>query len=105
MPSGPAALPSPSLGIFIRSLVGMDREAVYQAFDEFVSETNEIPEQLEFIDIIVSELTVNGVVEAKRLFESPYLDISPQGLETLFPSAQVNRIFQILEKFKKRAAV
>jgi type I restriction enzyme R subunit len=95
---------SPNLGVFIRSLVGMDREAVYQAFNEFVSGTNATPDQLEFIDVIVSELTANGVVEAKRLYESPYLDISPQGPEALFPSAQVDRMFQILEEFKKRAA-
>ena len=52
----------------------------------------------------MSELTVNGVVEAKRLYESPYLDISPQGPEALFPSAQVDRIFQISDEFKKRTA-
>ena len=95
---------SPNLGVFIRSLVGMDREAVYQAFNEFVSGTNATPDQLEFIDVIVSELTANGVVEASRLYESPYLDISPQGPEALFPSAKVDRMFQILEEFKRRAA-
>jgi len=94
----------PSLGVFIRSLVGMDRESVNQAFNEFVRGTNATPDQLEFIDVIVSELTANGVVEAKRLYESPYLDISPQGPEALFPSAQVDRMFEILEEFKKHAA-
>lgn len=43
-------------------------------------------------------------IEAKRLYESPYLDINPQGPEALFPSAQVDRMFQILEEFKKRTA-
>jgi type I restriction enzyme R subunit len=95
---------SPSLGIFIRSLVGMDRDAVYQAFNEFVSGTKATPDQLEFIDLIVAELIANGVVEARRLYESPYLDISPQGPEALFPSAKVDRMFEILEDFKRRAA-
>jgi type I restriction enzyme R subunit len=95
---------SASLGIFIRSLVGMDRDAVYQAFNEFVSGTKATPDQLEFIDLIVAELTANGVVEARRLYESPYLDISPQGPEALFPSAKVDRMFEILEDFKRRAA-
>ena len=93
----------PSLGVFIRSLVGMDREAVYQAFNELISGSNATPDQLEFIGVIVSELTANGVVEAKRLYESPFLDISPQGPEALFPSAQVDRMFEILEEFKRRA--
>jgi len=94
----------PSLGVFIRSLVGMDRDAVYQAFNEFISGSTATPDQLEFIELIVSELTANGVVEARRLYESPFLDISPQGPEALFPEAKVDRMFQILEEFKKRAA-
>jgi type I restriction enzyme R subunit len=95
---------SPSLGVFIRSLVGMDRPAVYQAFNEFVNGTTATPDQLEFIDLIVSELTTNGVVEARRLYESPFLDISPQGPEALFPEAKVDRMFAILAEFKQRAA-
>jgi type I restriction enzyme R subunit len=99
---GKVAAGSPSLGVFIRSLVGMDREAVYQAFNEFVTGTT-TPDQIEFVELIVSELTANGVVEAKRLYESPYLDISPQGPEALFTSAKVERMFQILEEIKLRA--
>ena len=94
----------PSLGVFIRSLVGMDRDAVYLAFNEFVSGSNTTPDQLEFIDLIVAELTANGVVEARRLYESPYLDVSPQGPEALFASAKVDRMFQILDEFKRCAA-
>lgn len=73
-------------------------------YENTANGTNATPAQLEFIDVIVSELTASGVVEAKRLYESPYLDISPQGPDALFPSAQVDRMFQILEEFKKRAA-
>lgn len=72
---------------------------MYQAFNEFISGTNATPDQLEFIDLIVGELTANGVVEARRLSESPFLDICPQGPEELFPEAKVERIFQILEEF------
>jgi len=100
---GKAAAGSTSLGVFIRSLVGMDRDAVSQAFDEFVAGTTATPDQLEFIDLIVSELSTNGVVEAGRLYESPYLDISPQGPEALFPAATVARMFQVLAQIKQRA--
>lgn len=49
------------------------------------------PDQIEFIDLIVSELTQTGVMDARRLYESPFLDISPQGPEGLFPLAKVPR--------------
>ncbi len=92
------------LGIFIRSLVGMEREAVAQAFGEVIAGTQATPDQIEFIELIVSELTTNGVMEAGRLYESPFLDISPQGPEGLFPMAKVDRMVQVLDEIRQRAA-
>jgi type I restriction enzyme R subunit len=91
------------LGIFIRSLVGMEREAVAQAFSDVIAGTQATPDQIEFIDLIVSELTTNGVMEAGRLYESPFLDISPQGPEGLFPAAKVDRMVQVLDEIRQRA--
>jgi type I restriction enzyme R subunit len=92
------------LGIFIRSLVGMEREAVAQAFSDVIAGTEATPDQIEFIELIVSELTTNGVMEAGRLYESPFLDISPQGPEGLFPPAKVDRMVQVLGEIRQRAA-
>ena len=92
------------LGIFIRSLVGMEREAVAQAFSEVIAGTQATPDQIEFIELIVLELTTNGVMEAGRLYESPFLDISPQGPEGLFPAAKVDRMVQVLDEIRQRAA-
>jgi type I restriction enzyme R subunit len=44
---------SHGLGIFIRSLVGLDRETAKQAFSEFVVGTTATARQLEFINLIV----------------------------------------------------
>ena len=91
------------LGIFIRSLVGMDREAVSQAFNELIAGTKATPDQIEFIELIVSELTANGTMDARRLYESPFLDISPHGPEGLFPVAKVERMVQMLLELEQRA--
>jgi type I restriction enzyme R subunit len=92
------------LGIFIRSLVGMERGAVAQAFSEVIAGTHATPDQIEFIELIVSELTTNGVMEAARLYESPFLDISPQGPEGLFPETKVDRMMRVLDEIRQRAA-
>ncbi len=92
------------LGVFIRSLVGMERDAVSQAFSEVIAGTNATPDQIEFIDLIIAELTATGVMDASRLYESPFLDISPQGPEGLFPSAKVDRMVQVLNEIRQRAA-
>lgn len=95
---------SHGLGIFIRSLVGLDREAATQAFSDFVSGTTATPNQIEFIDLVIQYLTENGVMEPERLYESPFTDINPQGPEGVFPSAKVDEMVQVLVEIRQRAA-
>lgn len=91
------------LGLFVRSLVGLDREAAMQAFAEFISGTTASPNQIEFINLIVEELTQTGAVEPRRLFESPFTDVNAQGPLGVFPPAQVTQIVQVLEDIRHRA--
>lgn len=62
------------------------------------------PDQIEFNELIVSELSTNGVMEAGPLYESPFLDISPPGPEGLVPVAKVDRMVQVLDEIRQRAA-
>jgi len=80
---------SQGLGIFIRLLVGLDRETASQAFSQFVIGTTATASQLEFIHLIVQYLTENGVMDAARLYESPFTDISQQGPEVMFLPVRV----------------
>ncbi|KVU60482.1 DEAD/DEAH box helicase family protein [Burkholderia cepacia] len=91
------------LGLFVRSLVGLDREAAMQAFAEFISGTTSSPNQIEFINLIVEELTQTGSVEPRRLFESPFTDVNAQGPLGVFPPAQITQIVQALEDIRHRA--
>ncbi|MDR6469416.1 type I restriction enzyme R subunit [Paraburkholderia graminis] len=95
---------SHGLGIFIRSLVGLDREAAAAEFSRFIQGTTATPNQIEFIDLVVQELTQNGVMEAARLFESPFTDVNAQGPLGVFPAAIVSEIVQVLTEIRERAA-
>jgi type I restriction enzyme, R subunit len=95
---------SHGLGMFIRSLVGLDRETAKQAFSQFVMGTTATASQLEFIDLIVQHLTENGVMEPERLYESPFTDINPQGPEGIFSSAKVDQLVKVLAEIRLRAA-
>jgi type I restriction enzyme, R subunit len=94
---------SQGLGIFIRSLVGLDRETAKQAFSQFVVGTTATASQLEFIDLIVEYLTENGVMDAARLYESPFTDISQKGPEALFLPVRVTEMVRVLEEIRERA--
>ena len=92
------------LGLFIRSLVGLDREAATEAFGEFLVGRTLNASQLDFINLIISHLTENGAMEPARLYESPFTDSAPHGPDSLFPSADVDRLVTILRSVRATAA-
>ena len=58
---------------------------------------------MRFVNLIVEELTKNGVMEPKRLFESPYTDHAPTGPDHFFPEADVDAIVETLNGIKRTA--
>ena len=92
------------LGVFIRSLVGLDREAAKRAFDQFQSGRALSANQIEFVNMIIDHLTERGVMDPRLLYESPFTDFDAMGVEGVFDSAGVIEIVRILEDVRKRAA-
>lgn len=78
-----AAKNAQGLGLCVRSLVGMDRAAAKEALARFTSGRTLTANPLEFVSLIVDHLTEHGVVEAARLYESPFTDITPHGPDGL----------------------
>ena len=89
-----------NLGYFVRSLVGLDRAAAKDAFAEFLDDKRHTRAQIEFINLIIDELTERGVVEPGRVYEDPYVGLAPQGPEDLFTEDELDRVFETLERLK-----
>ena len=66
------------LGLFVRSLVGLDRGAAKKAFAEFTDGKTLTGNQLEFVNLVIDHLTDRGVVKVESLYTSPYTDVSPK---------------------------
>ncbi len=93
---------SEGFGLFLRSLVGLDREAAKNAFDQFLVGRQPNANQIEFINLIVNHLTEQGYIYPARLYESPFTDLNPKGVEGVFPGA-VAELLGVLAEIRARA--
>jgi type I restriction enzyme, R subunit len=84
---------------FIRSLVGLDREYVREAFAGYLDGTSATADQIRFVGLIVDELTQNGGMQPGRLYESPYTDHAATGPGSIFSEDDVDAIVSILHRF------
>jgi type I restriction enzyme R subunit len=94
---------SRGLGLFVRSLVGLDREAAKEAMAGFASGKVLSANQLEFINLVVDHLTEHGVMEPARLYESPFTDLTPRGPDGLFVPSELDELMRSLEAVKASA--
>jgi type I restriction enzyme, R subunit len=94
---------SKGLGLFVRSLVGMDRAAAKEALAGFLAGKTLSASQIEFVNLIVNHLTEHGVMGAAMLYESPFTDLTPHGPEGLFTSAQVDELMAAIDEVRAKA--
>lgn len=93
-----------NLGMFIRRLVGLDREAAIEAFGEFLQNSTYSATQIKFIEQIISYLTQNGAMYPGLLYEPPFTDLRTEGLDGIFGDIGATRIIHLLQEIELRAA-
>ncbi len=91
------------LGLFVRSLVGLEREAAWEALGGFLAGKTLSANQIEFINLVVSHLTERGYMDAGLLYEPPFTAYAPTGPDGLFTAAQVEELFGVLDAVRARA--
>ena len=91
------------LGVFVRSLVGMDRGAAKDALAGFTKGKSLSANQIEFVNLIVDHLTEHGIMEPARLYESPFTDITPQGPDSLFKPSEVDELVRVIDAVRAAA--
>ena len=105
-----------SLKLFIRKIVGLDRNAAKQAFAKYLEGNNftkseELREsesrkaltanQIRFVETIIDYLTQNGIMNPGLLYESPFTDIHYEGLDGIFEEADADLIISLVRSFNE----
>ena len=60
--------------------------------------------QIQFVNLVIDYLTQSGWMRAAQLYESPFTDYSPRGVEGVFDSAQVTQLLAVLDNIRQGAA-
>jgi type I restriction enzyme, R subunit len=93
-----------NLGLFIRRLVGLDRQAAKQAFAEYLDGKTFTRDQIQFINYIIDHLTLRGVMDPRLLYEAPYTDLNDRGIDGLFPGL-ADRLIGIIKAINQSVAM
>lgn len=80
------------LGLFVRTLCGLDRQAAQQAFEGFIAGKQLSAAQLDFVKLIIDVVIKRGVLDVGDLYEvgSPFYDRAPGGPDDLFTLEQID---------------
>ena len=93
------------LGVFIRSIIGLDRGAAKEAFSEFLSPGVLSADQIRFMDQIIDYLTLNGTMEPGTLMEIPFTDMHDDGVYGVFADDKVVNLVDVIERINRNAGV
>jgi type I restriction enzyme R subunit len=87
----------------IRSVIGMDAQAVHQRFTQFVQEHSHLAShQIKFLDLLQNHIAKYGSIEVDRLYEPPFTLLHSDGIDGLFPDEeQATAIISIIESFSR----
>ncbi|MGY4102444.1 type I restriction-modification enzyme R subunit C-terminal domain-containing protein [Nocardia sp. R16R-3T] len=98
-----AAATHGGLGLFLRSLTGLDATAAAAAFDEFHTGRTLTASQLHFLNLLTDYVRKNGVIEVGALYEQPFKAVAPTGPEDIFSDEDVDRIVAVVKNIRTTA--
>ncbi|MGY4100574.1 type I restriction-modification enzyme R subunit C-terminal domain-containing protein [Nocardia sp. R16R-3T] len=64
------------LGLFLRALTGLDREAAAAAFDHFQANKNLTASQVHYLDLLIDVIAENGLVAVGTPWKPPFRSLA-----------------------------
>lgn len=98
------AVGADGLGVFLRSMIGLDRSAAKEMFSEFTATHSLNADQTEFLNLIIDSLSESGIVDPERFYESPFTDLDDMGIAGVFKEAQIKELITIVTRSNSAAS-
>jgi type I restriction enzyme R subunit len=85
----------------IRSIVGMEPEAVQERFKDFVQANPKLTaHQLQFLQLLQNHIGRHGTIDIERLYQEPFTRIHTEGVDGVFTnSALADQLIELLDQF------
>ena len=88
------------LEFILRSIIGMDEDAVEDYFKAFRTNHNLNADQLRFMSLLKAHIARYGSIEIDKLYEPPFTTIDSDGVDGVFPNEEdVDALLDILVAF------
>lgn len=88
-----------SLSSFIRQVVGLDRDAVRSAFEQYLDGSRFSANQIRFVEQVIDWLTANGSLPVAELYKPPFTDYAPGGFDEIFTDHDADTICELMRRF------
>ncbi|WP_259781415.1 DEAD/DEAH box helicase family protein [Aestuariispira ectoiniformans] len=91
-----------SLDLIIRSIVGMDEEAVQERFQVFAQHHPDLSaKQLRFLRLLQNHIAKNGSIQKDRLVDAPFTSVDADGVYGVFHDpSQIDELLGIIDSFQ-----
>lgn len=86
-----------NLGVFVRRITGMDRQAAQTAFARYLDGKTFSADQIAFVTFVVEHFSRNGFVDLRLLYDRPFTDINEGGLDSIFPDEHADELVNIIQ--------
>lgn len=92
---------SASLDTILRTIVGMDKDAIEKSFTTFIQQvhTHMNAKQQRFINMLKNHLIRYGSVNIEQLYDAPFTSVHDSGLDGVFSEQQADVIAEFISRF------
>jgi type I restriction enzyme R subunit len=97
---------TPPLDYIIRTIVGMDTEAVEAQFAEFARNHADSSRQITFLRLLKNHIAQYGAITVDKLYEAPFIQLSSEGPDGVFLDPKiVDELIDILSTFQPQPTI